>query len=342
MCLVMKSIVAFLKRRWYLALVAIVVVGFIFLKVQGNKKPALSYTRPTIETIEETVEVSGNITAFRAAKLKFLAGGKLTYLGVAEGDEVKKNQRLASIDTNDLQKNLKASLNSYLVKRADLEEGRYDNKDVPLTDSVIRELNQLQWTMDNSVIDVELRDLAIRNSSLYAPFAGIVTSVPTNTTGMQVIATDVFEVVDPSTIEFSGEVDEIDIGRIQVGLPVHVILDAYLDAPVDASVEHIALKASASTKSGGGTVFLVRAKLPPDYLRYRIGMNGTMKIVTKKSESTLTIPLSSLFTKFDKKYVQVRRGDTVRDQEVVVGIESDDRAEIISGLSESDEVVEVK
>lgn len=302
----------------------------------------LTFTRPSISDIEETVEISGNVSARNQARLKFLAGGKLTYLGVSEGDEVKKGQRVASIDTRDLQKNLKSSLNSYLIERADLEEGRYDNKDVPLTDSVIRSLSQLQWTMDNSVLNVELNDLAIRNSSLYAPFAGIVTFVPTNTAGMQVIASDVFEVVDPETLEFVGEVDEIDIGRIKEGQPVHVILDSYLDETTDSIVEHVSLKASTSTKSSGGTVFLVKAKLPSDYLHFRIGMNGTMKIVTKSVKDVLIIPLSSVVERDGKKIVQLKDGKKTVEREIETGIESDESVEVRSGLSESDEIVEIK
>ncbi len=338
----LKSIIAFIKRRWYLALAAFLIVGFIVVRANASKKPALTFTNPTIETIEETIEVSGNVTAKHQARLKFLAGGKLTYLGVNEGDEVKKNQRLASIDTRDLQKNLKSSLNSYLVERADLEEGRYDNKDVPMTDSVIRSLNQLQWTMDNAVLDVELRDLAIRNASLYSPFAGIVTSVPTNIAGMQVTATDVFEVVDPSTLEFAGEVDEIDIGRIKLGQNVHIVLDAYLDDTTDSQIEQIALKATNSTKASGGTVFIIRAKLPPEYLRYRLGMNGSMKVVVDQADQALTVPLASVTERDGKSYVQVKSGNKAVDREVETGIENDERVQILSGLSQSDEIVEVK
>jgi HlyD family secretion protein len=211
-----------------------------------------------------------------------------------------------------------------------------------MTDSVIRSLSQLQWTMDNAVLNVELNDLAIRNSSLYAPFAGIVTAVPTNTAGMQVIASDVFEIVDPQTIEFVGEVDEIDIGKLKEGQPVHVVLDAYIDETTDSVVEHISLKATTSTKSSGGTVFLVKAKLPSDYLRYRIGMNGTMKIVTNKVEDVLTIPLSSVVERDGKKIVQIKDGKKTIDREIEIGIENDDRVEVRSGLSETDEIVEIK
>lgn len=306
------------------------------------KKPELVFTNPIIESIEETVEISGNVTARNQAKLKFLAGGKLTYLGVKEGDQVKKYQRIASIDARDLQKNLKSSLNSYLIERADLEEGRYDNKDVPMTDSVIRSLSQLQWTMDNAVLNVELNDLAIRNSSLYSPFAGVVTFVPTNTAGMQVTATDAFEIVDPETIEFAGEVDEIDIGRIKEGQPVHVVLDAYLDETTDSVVEQVSLKATSSTKSSGGTVFLVRARLPADYLHFRLGMNGTMKIVTNKASNVLTIPLASVIERDGKRLVSVKDGKKTVEKEIQTGIESDERIEVVSGISESDQIVEIQ
>lgn len=336
----MKSILTFMKRRWYLTLGIGLIILFLVWRSFGAKKETLTFVHPIQESIEETVEVSGNVTARNQAKLKFLAGGKLTYLGVSEGSEVVKNQRLASIDARDLQKNLKASLNNYQTERADLEEGRYENKDVPLSDSVMRTLNKLQWSVDNSVIDVELRNLAISNASLYSPFAGVVTSVPTNSAGMQVTAADVFEVIDPETIEFSAEVDEIDIGRINISQPVRIILDAYEDENVDSQIERVAMKATPSTKASGGTVFLVHAHLPSDYMKFRLGMNGSMIIILKKVENALTVPISSVISRDDKEYVRVKVGNNkAEEREVKTGIESDERVEIVSGLSASDEIV---
>ncbi len=318
-------------------------VLFLGLRSASNRPAPLTFITPQVENIEEIIEVSGNVAAQKTALLKFLGGGKLTYLGVKEGDEVVKNQRLASIDTRDLQKSLKETLNSYMIGRANLDEGRYDYKDAVYSESVIRALNSLQWTMDNTVLEVELKDLAIKNASLYAPFAGVVTKVPTNTAGMHVIATDAFEVADPLSLEFSGEVDEIDIGRVKVGQPVRIILDAYPQETIKATVASIAMKASASTKASEGTVFVVKAALPPRILHYRLGMNGTMKIVTKSATDALTIPLSSLIQKENQNFVRVKSGkNTAQEKEIQIGIESDEKVEVVSGLSASDQIVEVK
>lgn len=339
----MKSILETLRRRWYFFLPLILVGLFLVVRSRASSGPTLAFVHPTVETIEATVDVSGNVAPEKVAKLKFLGGGKLTYLGVTEGDVVKKYQRIASIDTRDLQKSLKESLNLTKVGLNNLNQGNQNAGDLSYSTASMRALASLQSTLDNNVLDVEIKNLAIENSSLYSPFEGVVISTPTSTAGMQVTATDTFEVIDPTTLKFVAEVDEVDLSRVKLDQPVHISLDAYEGDDTKTTVVSVGLKAVPSTKASGGTVFLVKANLPSDYLRFREGMNGTMKIVTNRAENVVTIPVSDVVSRDSKSYVKVRTGkNSAVEREVQTGIESDERVEITSGLSTADEIVDVK
>lgn len=342
----MKSILHIIKkRRWYLVIPLIILVLVIFGNTRTKNQKSLKFEKPQVGDLEAVVEVSGKIQAGKTAQLKFLGGGKLTYLGVKEGQRVRKYQTLASIDSRDLQTSLKSSLNTYLIGRANLDQSRYDNKDEPLTDSVRRILDKAQWAMDNNVLDVELKNLAIQNSSLYSPIEGLVTHIPTNVAGMQVSTADYFEIVDPATLEFVGEVDEVDIGKIQLGQKATITLDAYPNEKIDALINDIALKATTSTSSTGGTVFLVSVTLDsPDIFKYRLGLNGSMRIVVASAKNVLNIPLSATIQKDDNKiFVTVKKPDgkplETEEKEIKIGIESDERVQVISGLKESEEFV---
>lgn len=338
-----KSILEFLFHKWYFFLPLTLVIVFISYRSFSKNTPKLSFIAPTVGDIEEQIEVSGTVDAGRTAILRFLGGGKLTYLSVREGDEVKKNQKIASIDVRDLQKSLTQALNLTNVGRNNLDQGRFDVQDTGLTPTAVRKLASLQSMLNNNVLDVELRDLAIQNSSLYAPFEGVVTKLPTNAIGMQVLVTDQFEITDPASLIFSGEVDEVDIGRVKVGQLVHLSFEAYPEEVIDATVASIAMKASPSTKASGGTVFIVKALLPPEVFHYKLGMNGTMKIVTRKATKVLAVPLADVTDQNGKKFVQIKVGDNKAEpREVQTGIESNDSVEILSGLTQNDQIVEVK
>ncbi len=339
----MKRYFSKVKRYWLIFLILLVVGGFLYFRSRATAQKPLTFVAVTRETIESTIEVPGKVDADQKASLKFLAGGKLTYLPVKEGQYVKKYQTIASVDARDLQKNLSKSLNLYMTERLDFEQTKDDRKDLDPNLELRRLAQKSQLALDNSVIDVELRDIAIRNSSLYAPIEGVVTSLPVKVAGVQVMATDIFEIVDPKTLLFDAEVDEIDIGKIKVGTPVRITLDAYPDEEVEGIIDFIGLKADVSSRSSGGTVFPVRVSFSEaDAALYRLGMNGTMTIILDRKENVLSIPLEATMEKDGKTYVEVQDPQNPKksvEKEITTGIESESTIEVLSGLSEGDQVV---
>lgn len=339
----MKSIKKLLFTRWAVVVGIILVLGFLFFRSKASNQPKLSFIKPQVQDVAETIEVSGSVDA-AAANLKFLGGGKITYLPLKEGDVVKKGQRIASIDARDLEKSLQSSLNDYMSARSTFDQTNDDNKYTVKSDEVLRQLARNQYGLNSAVYAVELRNIALSNSSLYSPINGVLVHSPAEVSGVQVSLTDAFQIVDPSTLKFEGEVDEVDIGRVSVGQKVTIVLDAYPKDKIEATIDSIALNATISTKASGGTVFIVKAKLSnPDIHKYRLGMNGTMTIITKTANNVLTVPLSSVVQRDDKSYVKVKTQKNGKveavEREIQVGVEGIDSVEVKSGLNADDEVL---
>ncbi|MEK7458363.1 MAG: hypothetical protein AAB612_02680, partial [Patescibacteria group bacterium] len=106
--------------KWLaLGAILLVIAGIFWWRFSINsKKNIKTFEAPQQRTIEQVLEVSGKVDAHEKASLKFLAGGKITYVGAKIGDQVKKWQTIASIDKNDLQKNLTKYLNTYSIERS--------------------------------------------------------------------------------------------------------------------------------------------------------------------------------------------------------------------------------
>lgn len=340
----MKALLTRISKRWVIGILVLILVGgFLFYRSRTSaNKP---FTTATVEQgkIEEVINVPGVVDADKKAALRFLAGGKIVSLPVKEGQLVKKSQALATMDVRDLQKNLQASLNDYMSERLDFEQDKDDRKDLVKNDEILRLAQKSQLSLNNSVISVELRDLAIRNATLYAPIDGVVTSLPISVPGVQVSATDTFEIVDPSTLIFEAEVDEIDIGRIHPGMPVRIILDAYPDQPVESVIDYIAVKAEQSRRSSGGTVFPIRIRFPISDLQFlRLGLNGTVSLILERQDDALLIPIEAVSMRSEKSIVMVRDPKNPKnsmEREVKLGIEGEDTIEVLEGLSLGDEVI---
>jgi multidrug efflux pump subunit AcrA (membrane-fusion protein) len=174
---------------------------------------------------------------------------------------------------------------------------------------------------------------------LSAPFSGILVSSPTNVTGVNLLATEVFELVNPDTLIFRAAVDEADIAQVITEQPGKIFLDSYPDDAISTQVSYIAYKSNSSST---GTVFIVEFPLIGENLlnKYRLGMNGDVEIKLDTRENVLTIPFEATRERNNNIYVDVRtENNQYEEKEIKAGLETDDYIEVLEGLSENDEVL---
>ncbi len=332
-----------IKKRWKLssiiALVIILILVFVARSNASKNSTQLNFEHPVQGSITKTLEISGHVDAKQKARLRFIAGGKVVYLGAQEGDAVKKWQTIASIDAASLSKSLQKNLNLYMKERWDWETTTDSNKDQPLDTVEQRTVDKEQWDLNNTVIDVEIQDIAIKNTALYAPFDGVLTSSPTAVTGVQLLANDYFEIVNPESLIFRAAVDESDISFVSKGQNANLVLDSYPDEIISTSVSYVSY---VSTETSSGTAFIVEFPLnkAANGNLLRIGMNGDINIVLESKDDVLTIPTVSITQRDNKTYVGVKTGENQSEErEVKTGLETDDTIEILEGLSVADEIV---
>lgn len=332
-----------IRRHWKaLAIVLVLLIGGGYWYYQQNQanQPKLTFVHPIRESITKTLEVSGIVDAKEKARLRFLAGGKVTYLGAQAGNVVKKGQTLAVIDQATLRKQLEQDLNNFMKERLDWDQLNIDVYEDVYTTREDRERQKGQLDLTNEVLTVEIQDIAISNTRLTAPFGGVLTVSPTSTVGVQLTASDHFELVNPNSLIFKAEVDEADIALVQPNQKATLELDAYPDKTITSYVNYISY---TSSQTSNGTVFLI--ELPLDSTQwgtdfFRLGMNGDVAISLETSTDALTIPLIGLKERDGSSFVDVKTGDnTFEERQVSTGLETDERVEITSGLTEQDLVL---
>jgi len=332
----------FIKKRWKLLLILAVILaigGYILYQRNNKAKEVINFVSPIRQDISETLEVSGSVAALETVRLRFLAGGKVVYIGAHEGDAVKKWQTIATIDRASLQKSLEKDLNLYMQERWDWEDTQDDIRYRTIETPERRSIDKEQWDLTNKVIDVEIRDIAIKNTNLSSPIAGILTHSPTSVAGVQLTASDYFEIVNPETLVFVGRVDEADVSKVTQSQEAIIVLDAFEDKELNSQVSYVAF---SSSETSTGTTFEIR--LPLAYLldsqQLRIGLNGDAKIILNQKADALTIPLVSTRERDGKVYVDVKTGEnTFEEREITLGLQTDELVEVLSGLDESEEIV---
>jgi len=335
------SLLKTLKRRWKIVLLLSLVLsiaGVVIIRRQNSQKTPIIYVKPENRNLVKTLEVSGILDAEEKASLRFAAGGKVIAVNAKEGESVRKGQVIAAIDQRELQQRLQQDLNSYTQERLSFDQTLDDTKDKAITNEAKRGTQKAQLELQNTVLSVEIRDTAIRQTRLISPFAGILVGAPISTTGIQILATDAFEIINPDTLLFKAAIDEADIASVKTGQSAEVTLDAYPDAPIKTSISYISPR---SQQTSSATVFVVKLPLEsdPTLSKYRLGMNGDVTITLETRPSVLSIPIDATRQRDGKTFVDVRQGDTFVTREITSGLETDEYLEVISGLTLQDEIV---
>lgn len=334
---IFSTILGFIKRHKKLSFVVFIALAII-LVLLFRPKNSNAITTETVKRgdIVKSVSATGKIDADSKVDLTFQAGGKLIYLGVKKGDKVSAGQVIATLDQATVEKNLKAALLAYSQQRNTFEQTLDNNNAKTINDApnstIKRILQNNQYDLEKAVNSVELQDLARQTSVLTTPISGVVTRTDVNTTGLNVTAATTFSVVDPTSLSFLMDVDETDIGNIKEGQDIDVSLDAFPNKNLKLTVSRIDLV--SHTTSSGGNAFTVKATIPSDET-YRVGMSGNGDIIISSKKDVLSIQTSDVL---DDNYVYVKTGNKFEKRKIELGLQSDIKSEIISGLSEGEAV----
>ncbi len=153
--------------------------------------------------------------------------------------------------------------------------------------------------------------------------------------------TELANVADMGDLIFKGTVDEIDVGKITVGMPCRLKVGALPDNIVTGRLSRIAPQAQ---KSEGATLFDVEIELDPDqHLTLRAGYSANADIVIREKQDIVLIPERLVLFEDDQTFVEVPgEGPEAEPQKIVVelGLSDGLNVEIVSGVAEGDQVVQ--
>jgi len=332
----MKKIFGFIKKHWKIAIIVVALLGFgIYRQVSSAKeKSDTSYTVKK-QNLKETLAFAGDIDAEEKVTLRFQTSGRLNWVGVKEGDYVKKYQVIATLDQREIKKTLEKKLLTYSSERADFDQNKDDYETIT-SDTVKRILEKAQYDLNSSILDVEIQNLAVEYSRLFTPITGIVTSIGSPYAGVNITPAQAeFEVINPDTIFFSALVDQAEVVSLEEGKQGVISLDSFPDEKIKTKITSISFIPEAGES---GSVYRTKLEFDVDNstYKYRAGMTGDVEFVLQEKKNVLAVP--SEFVKKDgsKSYVDIKINNKIEKSYVTVGETIDDMTEIKSGLKAGD------
>ncbi|MDP2932185.1 MAG: efflux RND transporter periplasmic adaptor subunit [Chloroflexota bacterium] len=215
----------------------------------------------------------------------------------------------------------------------------YDTDEVNLKKM---ELEVAKQTLDQTQQSLKNTRKQLDDAVIIAPFSGTVTSVPADPGDIVPVPTvapkTIIHLVDLGSMELEVEVDERDVPLVKVGQKAIISVDALPDAKLAGKVAYIS---PLAVQEGGLVQYKVKTRFDvPPGSGLRVGMSATADIVVSEHDNVLLLPNRAV--KRDSQgnsVVKIMVNGLVQDKKVVVGISNDFQTEIVSGLSDGDEVI---
>ncbi|QJC52453.1 biotin/lipoyl-binding protein [Paenibacillus albicereus] len=311
---------------------------------QISKKPEYEVTTQTLET---RVEAAGKLISLREETLYYtLEGKRLKDLYIKPGQKVKKGDPIASLDVEDMQKQLRDQRLQFRKDEVAMKETLRKKDEMPPVDfeaAVIAFEEKRQ-----AIGDLETE---IGKATLVAPFAGTVVQLPVQK-GDAIKAYDpICVIADTGQLVPGIKLDADELEQVTVGMKAVVDINGVGEVggkitalPVAPPEEEGGNGNGGNGGSGGASA----PERPEDFLLIQLDKvpanvaRGTMlsvSIVVKSKPNAVVIPPSALRSIGSRTYVQVVEGETKREVDVEVGEQTATAVEILKGLEPGMKVV---
>lgn len=179
-------------------------------------------------------------------------------------------------------------------------------------------------------------------TTMTAPFAGMVLDVTTEVgewispSPPGVFIPPVVDLIDPDSLYVSAPLDEADVARVRVGLPVRITLDAFRGRLFPGTITYVS--SYVETRQEQNRTLTVEADFSERDLPENIlaGLSADVEVILDSRESVLRIPTYALL---EERRVLVVRGRKLVAAGAQTGLRNWEFTEISSGLSEGELVV---
>jgi HlyD family secretion protein len=301
-------------------------LSIIILLITGCKQPVKA-TKVEVQygSIEESVSsiTSGTVKAEKVTDLAFGTVGRVATLNVKLGDKVTENQILAELENSDWRTALEVAEREY-QRATELYKSNITAK---------QDLDRAKEKRDSVAMSLE-------KSLIKAPFTGVITEMNLEIGQLSqitaVMPKPLIRLIDSKPRYVRAEIDEVDLGRVKMGMPARVKVLASRKEPYNAKVRKI-VPAVNSIREQDRTA-TIELEIESDEL-LPDGASADVEIITQKIENVLLTPSRAVIGRKGAYFVFVSENSRAKKKEIQIGIRGYDYTEIKNGLREKEVVL---
>lgn len=349
----------YVKYGLIIALVVGILAAITFF-LQKNSSPKKLYETETVEKkdIVNQVIVTGKVIPEDEIEIKPQISGIIDKIYLEEGVDVKAGDLIAVIkivpneqslnQARGRVRNAEIGLNNtkieYNRNKALFDKGVISSQDF---NNLQLQFDQAQQELRNAQADYQIirkgsaGGSSSANTNIRATVAGTILEIPVEE-GDQVIQSNNFNdgttiatIADMSKMIFEGEVDEAEVGKLKLGMPLEISLGALEKSTYSANLKFIAPK---GVEEEGAVQFKIEGDLVVSdsaYVRAGYSANASIKLEEKKDVLAIKEALLQFDKETEKPFVEVEVGENeFEKKELELGVSDGINVEIVSGIDE--------
>ncbi|MDG1337847.1 MAG: efflux RND transporter periplasmic adaptor subunit [Flavobacteriaceae bacterium] len=347
--------------------IIVLILGLLFAIayfVRTNSKSAIQYDTTTAFTssIQKTSVVTGTVIPEDEVEIKPQLNGIISEIMVEEGDMVNNGDLIAIIKVVPDERSVYGAQSQ--VNAAELNvknaERQMQRAEELFSKQIISQQEyedaELRFNTAKENLQAAQNDLEIirkgsvsgsstANTNIRATITGTILEIPIKL-GDQVIAANSFNsgstvaiIADLNMMIFEGQVDEAEVGRLEVGQDLSVSMAAIPDKEFLAKLKFVAPK---GTEAGGAVQFKIEADLTLDestFIRAGYSANGTLVVDNRQDIMVIAEALLQFDRKTSVPYVEVETSNqNFERRDITIGLSDGIKVEILDGLEMTDKI----
>jgi HlyD family secretion protein len=352
-------------RIFFLTLLGLIVILTLFFLWQKSQPKVKIYRveTPVTTVIEKRTVATGKVEPRNEILVKPQMSGIIAEVYKEAGDRVKAGDVIAKIKVIPDMVNLNSAESRVNVAQIQFDQTtrNYERDKKLFAEKVISreefEKTELQYFNSSEELKTAKDNLSltrdgitssksqISNTLVRSTINGTILDVPVKV-GNSVIQSNNFNdgttiatVANMNDMLFVGKLDETEVGRINIGMPMDITVGAIQDIHLNAVLEYVSPK---GTEESGAIMFEMKAAVKvPDTIFVRAGYSANAEIVLLKTDSVLAVPESCIEFSNDTAFIyilQTEKPQTFERKSVEIGLSDGINIEIKSGLKKDEKV----
>jgi RND family efflux transporter MFP subunit len=309
--------------------------------------------------VNRELAVVGNLVGDQTVSVVPKTAGRLQEITVKLGDRVTRGQRIAKIEDQEILEQVKQAEAAFEVAKATIRQREADldlaKTNVERSRSLFQRQLLPQQTLDDSEAKYQSAqaslDLAraqnnqsqarldelrinLQNTIITSPVNGFVARRTADPGAFVSANAPIVDVVDIVHVRLVANIVEKDLKQIGVGDSARVEVDAYPGESFMGRIARLSPVLDPATRTAP-----IEVEIPNDQYRLKPGMYARVGIITESHPNALVVPTNALVDAGGTRGVYLSVNNVAAFHPVKIGIEGNERTEILDGLADGDRVV---